>query len=95
MSGCHWSYPALIGQLRHRRATVWGAPVLLMTKRLLNALPVALHATVETLRVDPEQDLYRLPRPLRHVRWRNATVEPRRHGRVAQVVRSARQRLFC
>jgi len=53
----------------------------------LDPLAVLLNATVQTLGVDPEQDLYGLARPLGDVGRRDASVEPGRHGGVPKVVR--------
>ena len=38
-----------------------------MAQRGLDSLPVAVHAPVQALGIDPEQDFHRLAGPLRHV----------------------------
>jgi len=43
----------------------------------LNPFPGLGVLTVQALRVDPEQDFYRVPGPLSYLSGRHATVEPR------------------
>jgi hypothetical protein len=61
-------------------------------QRTLHALPEQLRSAVKILGVDLEQNLYRVPCPRRDIGRRNTTVEPGRHGGVAQVVWSRRER---
>jgi hypothetical protein len=53
----------------------------------LDAVPDGRVCTVQALGVDLEQDLKGVAGPLRHGGCRNVPVEPRRYGRMPQVIR--------
>ena len=56
--------------------------------RRVDLIPLA----VDALGVDPQQHVHRVARSLRDLRRRDATVQPQRHRRVPQVIRSTRER---